>query len=53
MRVPVIAVNIEDKIPIINVTANPFTEPVPKANKTTATTKFVKCESKIVANALS
>ena len=30
--VPIIAVNIEDKMPITNVTANPFTTPVPMVN---------------------
>ena len=30
--VPIIAVNIDDKIPITNVTAKPFTTPVPIVN---------------------
>ena len=53
IRVPVIAVNMDDKIPIISVTAKPLMEPVPKANNTTATTRLVKWESRMVAKALS
>ena len=30
--VPIIAVNIDDKIPMTNVTAKPFTTPVPIVN---------------------
>ena len=34
--VPIIAVNIEDKMPITNVTAKPFTTPVPMVNNAIA-----------------
>ena len=52
-RVPVIAVNIEVKIPIVNVTANPLIGPVPIINKATAAINVVTLESTMVANARS
>ena len=45
-RVTVIAVNIEQIIPIINVTAKPLIGPVPIANRMNATRNVVKFESK-------
>ena len=51
-RVPIIAVNIEVKIPIDNVTANPFIGPVPMAYKINAAIRVVTFASKIVINAL-
>ena len=47
------AVNIEVKIPIDNVTAKPLTGPVPILYKITATISVVKFASKIVTNARS
>ena len=51
-RVPIIAVNIEVKIPIDNVTANPLIGPVPMAYKINAAIRVVTFASKIVINAL-
>ena len=50
--VPIIAVNIDDKIPITNVTANPFTTPVPMVNNAIAAISVVIFASEIVENAL-
>ncbi|MNV78946.1 hypothetical protein D3C71_1724710 [compost metagenome] len=47
-RVTVIAVNIEQTIPIISVTAKPLIGPVPMAKRMNATRNVVKFESKIV-----
>ena len=38
--VPMIAVNIEDKMPITNVTAKPFTTPVPMVNSAIAAVSY-------------
>ena len=51
-RVPIIAVNIEVKIPIDSVTANPLIGPVPMAYKISAAIRVVTFASKIVINAL-
>ena len=50
---PIIAVNIEVKIPIDKVIENPFIGPVPNAYKTRATNRVVKLASIIVKKALS
>ena len=50
--VPIIAVNIEDKIPITNVTANPYTTPVPMVNNAIAAIRVVIFASEIVEKAL-
>tara|TARA_B100002052_G_scaffold255657_1_gene246020 strand:+ start:303 stop:542 length:240 start_codon:yes stop_codon:yes gene_type:complete len=50
--VPIIAVNIDDKIPITNVTAKPFTTPVPMVNNAIAAIRVVIFASEIVENAL-
>ena len=47
-RVTVIAVNIEQIIPIISVTAKPLIGPVPIANRINATKNVVKFESRMV-----
>ena len=52
-RVTVIAVNIEQTIPIMSVTAKPLIGPVPIANRMNATKNVVKFESKIVLYARS
>ena len=46
-----IAVNIEQMIPIDNVTAKPFIGPEPKTYKLKADTKVVRLESNIVLKA--
>ena len=52
-RVPMIAVNIEVMMPIINVIEKPFIAPVPREYNTTATMRVVKFASQIVRKALS
>ena len=47
------AVNIDVRIPMDNVIANPFIGPVPNEYKTTATNRVVKLASNIVKKALS
>ena len=47
---PTIEVNMEDKIPITNVTANPLIGPVPMAYKINAAIRVVTFASKIVMN---
>ena len=51
--VTVSAVNIDDTIPIIRVTAKPLIGPDPSENSITATINVVKFESTIVAKAFS
>ena len=46
--VSIIAVNIEEIIPIDNVTANPLIDPLPKVKRKNATIKVVRLESIIV-----
>ena len=48
----VIAVNIDANVPIVNVTANPFTGPVPKVKRITVIINVVRFESKIATNPL-
>ena len=49
--VPTIEVNMDDKIPITNVTANPLTTPVPIVNNAIAAISVVIFASDIVENA--
>ena len=51
MRVPMIAVNIDVRMPSDNVTANPLIGPVPNANKTIAAISVVIFASAIVDSA--
>ncbi len=44
------AVNIDANVPIVNVTANPFTGPVPKVKRITVIINVVRFESKIATN---
>lgn len=46
----VIAVNIEANVPIVKVTANPFTGPVPNVNKIVVIIRVVMFESNIATN---
>ena len=48
----VIAVNIEANVPIVKVTANPFTGPVPNVNKIVVIIRVVMFESNIATNPL-
>ena len=50
---PTMAVNIDVKIPIDNVTAKPLIGPVPTANNIIAATRVVMLASAMVDNALS
>ena len=51
--VNITAENIEDKIPIDNVTAKPLTGPEPKASSARPAIKVVMFESRMVAQARS
>ena len=52
-RVPIMAVNIEQTIPIDKVTAKPLIGPVPNTNKTTAAINVVILASAIVESAFA
>jgi hypothetical protein len=52
-RVPMIAVNIEVRIPSESVTANPLIGPVPNKNSTNAAISVVMLASAMVEKALS
>ena len=53
VRVPIIAVNIDVRMPIMSVMANPLIGPVPKPSRTIAAIRVVMFASAIDDSALS